>query len=254
MKKIVGGLMIPVLTLSLTTGIGSVQASENQSSVEKATEVKGNINIPAEEIVSLKEFLAIYNVDVVTQEKLINKLENGEIWDSLKPNVEPIDFIQNSDKAGNIEQIEIYADGSVAATTIEPTTVETFEATPSVPGMIQPMTVTPGTVTGGSGYKAYKKAQVRKNIGVADAYFYADFTLVQGGMDFIQRVYDYKLVGKGGTTTFTGLKITRAKETQDYKASAKLDFNFVAYDGLGSVSCWLKLFVGKDSYSSAYSY
>lgn len=267
MKKIVAGLMVPVLALSLTTGIESAEASK-KTSKQNNVEINSTMTkIPEKDVLAIQEFFNKYNVDLTTQNDLLNKLEKGEVWDSLKENTQPINIIESSDEEGNKEQIEVYEDGSISVTTIAPEIVETFDEpfeqplleTPtsgSGTGLIQPMDVHigTGTVTSGSGYRAYKHVQVRKSIGIADAHFYADFTLVQGGMDFIQRVYDYKLVGQGGSANFNSLRIVRAKETQDYKASAKLDFTFVLVNGAGSTSCWLKLFVGKDTYSSAYSY
>lgn len=142
--------------------------------------------------------------------------------------------------------MEQYKDGSIVVTSVDYESVEEVS--------IAPRAVSPGTVTSGSGYKNYKKAKVYYNSGIANAHFYANFTIVQGGNDYISSVYDKKVTAFGGTASEISLNLTRSKETLDNKASAKLSFNFVNFNNTASTSCWLKLSVGKDSYSETHSF
>ncbi|MER7521346.1 MULTISPECIES: hypothetical protein [unclassified Streptomyces] len=252
LKKFITGLTIPVLALSLGLGATTSFASELDSPTSNNV-VEQSQQITAEDIASLKEFLTSYNVDETTQDQLITKLKNGEVWDSIKQGQEPVNTVEKTTEENGVETISTFKDGSIAVTTLEPTIVEFTEKAPTTGGF-STFAVSPGTVTSGSGYKNFKKAKAYVYTGIANAHFYADFTIVQGGNDYISRVYDYKIVGIGGTASYDNLKITRKTENLNGKASAKLDFTWVAFNGATSSTCWIKLFVGKDSYSTDYSY
>jgi len=250
-KKLVTSLAIPVcaLTIGFGANVGSVSANEN---TDLTTIEESSQSLTTENIQSLNEFLTTYNVDEKTQNNLIAKLKKGEVWDSIKKGQEPVSTYEKTTEEDVIETISTFKDGSITVTTLEPNIVEFTKPAPSEG--ISTRAVSPGTVTGGSGYKSFKKAKAYVYSGIANAHFYADFTIVQGGNDYITRVYDYKIIGIGGTASYDNLKITRKTENLDGKASAKLDFTWAAFNGGGSSTCWLKLNVGKDSYSTSYSY
>jgi len=213
-------------------------------------------SLSSEDTMELKTFFSKYEVNNVTQEKLINKFNEGRAWDSLDQNSQPV-LTYTVSNDGQKELVSTYKDGSILVSAIDPALVE-FNV-PEIPTSEKSLkivkdgpsrAVDPGTVTGGSGYKSYKKAKVYSSSGIVSAYFYANFTIVQGGKDYISSVYDYKLTGIGGTATVDNFRIVRKTETLDNKASAKLDFTFAPFNGTASTTCWLKLFVGGDKYSS----
>lgn len=254
-KKIIAATVIPSMVLTMGLGLNSsfVSASETelvQSNLEQTSQVLSN-----EDIKSLNEFFNTYNVKEETQNQLIAKLKKGELWDSINKNENPVGTYEVPSKENEniVETVSTYKDGSISVAAVEPTIVEDFSS--EIPtNIITPFAVDPGTVTGGSGYKNFQKAKAYVYAGVANAHFYANFTLVQGGYDKISNVYDYKIVGVGGTASYDNLKITRATETSSNKASAKLDFTWNAFNGASSTTCWLKLNVGKDTYGTTYSY
>lgn len=84
MGKISTSVTTSLLSLSLILGASSGVASANE-----LTEHTPNINqeqtqISQNDIIQLKTFLNDYGVNQKTQNTLLNKLESGEIWDSLK--------------------------------------------------------------------------------------------------------------------------------------------------------------------------
>lgn len=260
-KKLIAATIIPSMVLSMGLGLnsGSVSAAETEpvkSNLEQTSQA-----LSSEDIKSLNEFFNTYNVKEETQNQLIAKLKKGKIWDSIKKDEKPVSTYEVPSKENEniVETVSIYKDGSISVAAIEPTIVEDFSSEIPTNGTngtntITPYAVNPGTVTGGSGYKNYTKAKAYVYSGIANAHFYANFTLIQGGYDKITNVYDYKIVGVGGTTSYDSLRITRATETSTYKASAKLDFTWVAFNGSSSSTCWLKLNVGRDSYGTTHSY
>jgi hypothetical protein len=297
MKKILTATIIPSMVLAMGLGVtsGSVSAAENENSkskIEQTTQTLSKNDIKSfknskskveqttqtlskKDIKSLKEFFKTYKISKTTQDRLIEKLNKGKIWDSLKKDQEPVSVSEIEVSEEVVETIATYNDGSIVVTVVEkaeiieevntpndrpgivrPGIVTPGIATPGIatPGTITPYAVSPGTTTGGSGYMNHKGAKAYVYYGVANAHFYADFTIVNGGNDYITRVYNYKIVGIGGTATYDNLAITRKTESLSGKASAKLDFTFVAYGGASSTTCWLRLNVGANTYGTTYSY
>lgn len=238
MKKI---LIATILSIVLTMGLGVASGSVSASEIEQTTHTLSN-----DDIKSLKEFFKTYKVSKDTQYLLIDKLNKGELWDSLKGQ-EPVSVSEIEVRKDVVETIATYNDGSIVVSGFEPDITEEV-------AVVSPFAVDPGTVTGGSGYTNHKGAKVYVYVGVANAHFYSDFTLVNGGNDYISSVYDYKIVGIGGAATYNNLAITKKTESLDGKASAKLDFTWIAFNGSTSATCWLRLNVGGDTYGSTYSY
>lgn len=262
MKKGLIAAIVPALVLSLGIGTNSSSVYANENEIQDPSIQKDDY---AYGIQKTKEFLTKYHVEEKVQKELIEKLENGEVWDSVNNQKTPIKTEVTQDEDGINETVSRFADGSVSVTTVEPVSVEFTESsevpvTPSFSsstknaGSIGTFAVSPGTVSSGSGYKTFKKAKVSQYAGFINASFYANFTIVQGGNDYISNVYDWKVVTYFGTYAFNEFKITRKTESLSGKASAKLTFSYGLYNGGLGGNCWLKLHVGKDSYSSSYSY
>lgn len=96
----------------------------------------------------VRAFLGEYGVDATTQELLIEKLNRGEIWDSLS-GADPISVKKNGDK-----EIRLYADGSVSV----------FSVTDSenIPNALNHRWISPNSVSGcsrsGVHYATYWKS------------------------------------------------------------------------------------------------
>lgn len=192
---------------------------------------------------SLKIFLRENEVSEDVIDNLINKIEDGEVWDCLKEefkDITPIS-VQNSGN-GFLQSKYVYPDGSIRIS-IQPSE-ETNITARSVGG---------GSWSGGSGYKNCKGGKVAEYTGIANVWFYADFTIVQGGDDYISRVYDYSILTFGGDYKLELFERTRPSEGYGDNAEAKLQFKYLAYGGSGSATCWLKLVVGNDKYYSVFN-
>lgn len=102
----------------------------------------------------------------------------------------------------------------------------------------------------GSGYCTYYEVLIDGTSGVQSAEFYADFTFVQGGADYISKVYDDRVMVIGGTYQNKSLSIMRQKEDLYYNrpAYAALTWDTISV-GCGC-SSYLKLFVEDDNYYS----
>lgn len=78
--------------------------------------------------------------------------------------------------------------------------------------------------------------------------FFADYTFVQGGDDYISKVYDGYGKVIGGSMELPELSIKQKSENVSGPAEAeiKTQINYVANTGY-SETAWLKLHVGYDS-------
>ncbi|MFZ2464807.1 MAG: hypothetical protein WAW77_14555 [Caldibacillus thermoamylovorans] len=252
MKK--GLALIGGLALLGSTFFGiNIENTKASSEVTNQYQVNDGYTILTnEDIKTLEAFFNQYNVDKKTQVSLIKKLKNGEKWDSLKNDTLPV--LENTVELedGTKENVRVFEDGSIAVSSVDLSDATITNITPTKRN-IGPLAVTPGTVTSGTGYSIYSKAKVHQSTGVISAHFYADFVLVQNGMDYISRVYNEKVTILGGNLSEVNLKIVKSKETLDYKAEAKLSFVVNSTQWTGA-NCYLKLLVGKDTYSSPYSF
>lgn len=193
-----------------------------------------------EGILQVKDFLNQYGVTESTQNELIEKINNGQILDSMKEGAEAVSVykINNSDV---VETVAVYPDGSISVTGIEPNNDEFREH-----DNITPFAIEGGSIISGSGYTGYKDRRVYHNTGIINAQFQADYTIVNGGNDFISNVYDEKIMVFLGNHSNTNLKIVRRTETLDNPAQAKLSFDLKYYTGAFSGNVFLQLFVGNN--------
>ncbi|MDX1770185.1 MAG: hypothetical protein R3328_01535 [Planococcaceae bacterium] len=249
LKKVLVSSIALTTILGAGTGIASANsfAKENISSVQQQEKKE----MSKDDIKQLKMFFDEYGVEKQIQNSLILKLKKGIPWDSIKPESE---IVSSEEIVSETETqvIQKFKDGSISVQTLETPAVQVEDniSTDNNESIFTPLSVTGGTVTTGTGYRTVRGAKVKVETGICNAWFYADFTTLYGAMDRITSVYDSTVVGIGGTTNSDTLNIVRATETLDNKAEAKLNFQFVAFGGAGSSTVWLKLLVGKDTYSS----
>ncbi|WP_194540520.1 hypothetical protein [Paenibacillus sp. JZ16] len=236
MKKVLS--IITILTLFIV-GNSYMFASESYGD---------EITLSSNEITRIKSLLSEYDVSIETQTYLMNKLENGEKWDSEK-GIEPVSTHTIVKNNGTEEIVETFPDGSIAISGVDLSTAEV-----STDIIVTPYDLDPGSISSGSGYTSYRGAKVYKNTAFIGAQFYADFTQVNGGMSYISRVYDEKVhaLTLGGSIGDVSLQLVRDRENLNYDAEAKL--SFVANAWAGGTNCYLKLVVGKGTYSTPYSY
>lgn len=239
-----------MILLSSGTSMVSANGSPDSSVKPPVSQEFEQRSLTKEEKVELKSFFDQYNVEKNVQNKLIKKLNDGELWDSLKGNQEIVKVKEVETETG-FEKIETYEDGSIIVSTVD--SKELVEVSVEEKDEFGTYAVSPGTVTSGSGYKTFRGAKVYVKSGIANCHFFANFTILNSGMDYISSAYDHSITTIGGTYSDDKLSITRSKETLDYRAEAKLSFKFEAYSGAGAQTVWIKLNVGRNAYYESHN-
>ena len=177
-------------------------------------------------------------------DNLIEKVNNGEILDSLNPEKEPINIITKT-SGDSIVTIQEYEDGSTSKFTISPTS-STEKAG----------TVSGGTKTTGSYWMSWKKAKVSGTYGTISCYFHADIE-AGNGYSTITKVYDMTeeagITAGAGTVSNKRLRIITPQgiASTGQKAEARFSFDFTAvYNSLVS-TVNLRLYVTGGGVASA---
>jgi len=222
--------LVTILSMGLFT---TVNADEKQTN---------KINITAEEEAQLVAFFHENGVDDKTADKLIKKFENGIMWDSFKEEYKNMEPASVTESNGTIIKKYVYPDGSIKVVSI---ITPTNDGDVSIQGV-----VSGGTWISGSGYRTCIGAYVSFNYGIHKASFYADFTLVDNGYDYISGAYNPQAGIIGGTVSDMTLTITRASETAYQPAEARLQYVATLFGGWASNITWLSLSVGNNTYSS----
>ncbi|UZQ83949.1 hypothetical protein [Thermoanaerobacter sp. RKWS2] len=154
---------------------------------------------------SLEEFAKKYwpllGIDDVSRQKLINKIKKGEILDAYRPEMQAkakVETFTRVNDKGALEEVTklVYPDGSVNITTKEilKEISPTFTSNDISPLVVDPGT---GTVRCGTGYCSYTHIKVSHVGMLVAADFYADFVIVNGGYDYISKVYDHAIAMVG---------------------------------------------------------
>jgi hypothetical protein len=207
----------------------------------------------------LRENFQKLKIDKKTQEKLIDKIKNGQVLDSENPNelakvpeealtptlndpVKRYTFPDGSVIENGIEIIsktELDKDGNILH--------EYHKKNSGEIGILSDEEIIKSTC--GSGYCNYT-LRVYHNRGAVYAEFLAAISLVKNGPDTISDVGDYDITCLYGYSTGEDLRIDRGKELEGIApAAATLSFTWV---NVGSTTMRLRLNVEDDSfYSSA---
>lgn len=236
-KFLTVALAVGVLsTTSVIPAFASVTPTTNQA-VSSTTAKSTSLSKSDKD--TLNKWMKQYGVDDSTREALIAKYENGQLWDSITNSKSPTKIEKLDDNSVK----RTYADGSISISSISGGSKTTTESN----GSISINSVGGGTSTSGSGYINIKGATVSEYQGVVNAQFLADYTLVNGGMDYITKVYNKKVVVIGGAASGVTLTMIQKQETLNDPAEAELAFDVTVYSGGGSANGWLQLFVGNNS-------
>jgi hypothetical protein len=236
MKKLL--LLFSVLGLLLTS---SLSANASNDVIETKATHKA-FKLPVEQRKELEEKLASKGIKKETINSLISKLERGEIWDSLNPDVvEKVDSKLINPSIDNPYVFYTFPDGSYIESSISKTN-----------DSIGIMASTCGT-----GYCYYTKQKISRYTSLVDAFYYADFTINYGAADRISYLYpDYSIEVLGGTWTDDKLEYIRSTEDtyNNLNAKARLKFTYTINTPIPAKSkvASLYLIVGDDTwYSSA---
>lgn len=166
MKKFL--LSLSALTLSLTAISG--------------------VNVSAQEIINedyRNEIIENFIGDGLEKSKIQNlmeKIDAGEILDSMNPEEKPILTEVTFDLYGNRTETLTYEDDSYSITSvIAPLSIMPLNLGGNVSG---------GTSGSGSGYQNIKGATVYHSLGIFKVSYNADYTFVTGGNSYISNVYN----------------------------------------------------------------
>lgn len=184
-----------------------------------------------------------YGGDVKTAKKLIKKLNSGIIWDSVKgENYDntTIEEIQVSPE--ETVQVLTFPDGSkyVSAIDLNPSS----ETESGSDFGIQ--SIGGGSISCGSGYCNHKNVLVYKETFLVDSYFEADYTIVNGGYDYISNVDNEHTKVLGGTVTNIRFGVKKTREDGNGYAYADYRFDVAWWGGFASSTHTLQLRVGNN--------
>ncbi|TQR38518.1 hypothetical protein [Brevibacillus brevis] len=240
MVKKIFSVLLGSLMLFASTGfthVGQVKAEEVTQQKHKLSE---------SELAELKDKLSDLGINEVTQEKLIEKYENGQPWDSMNPAKlkKQAPSFQISSK--NPVQRYTFEDGSVLQLKVTVLKEETISSDQAANLMAKKKDPKPEC---GTGYCKFYNVLIDGSSGVQSAEFKADFVLVQQGYDYISEIYDWSIVTIGGYYSKDEFEINRPKETKNRDAQATLRWTAIAVGGAGSGTSYLKLNVGDDTWS-----
>lgn len=170
--------------------------------------------ISSNDLIKLKDTLIKDGIDEDTSNKLIDKLKNGEVWDSMKPefqNLKPQVKTSNYSKT-------IYPDGSY--------NIETIEDIPN----FSPRAI-----------HRVKSRKVSKYMGIVNMSFYVDYernTSTGKGRITSQYNYNVQIVGGNYSEDTKGYKLGWANPTNAWYA-----INVQGYNNIFSGRYWIKIFV-----------
>ncbi|MFF2532095.1 hypothetical protein ACFVS2_24630 [Brevibacillus sp. NPDC058079] len=210
---------------------------------------------------SLKNSMNKLNIDIQTQDELINKLQNGQMLDSENPkelSKVPEDALTPS--LDDPVKRYTFPDGSVIENGIEIISKTEFDKDGNVLAEYNKGNAGEiGTLSSeeiikskcGSGYCIYTLKVYHDRAGV-EAYFMATVNIINGGADKITSVGDYYIYTLYGSSSNENLDINRGTELEgSAPAAATLKFTWSA---VGSSTMKLRLNVENDSYYSSASW
>ncbi|MGW8428220.1 hypothetical protein ACWGJQ_22485 [Peribacillus simplex] len=236
----------------LLTGTLAIAGIAGATTPTFAKEKGGNQVVSSQEINNDEATVEYYNyikvelrknkVSESDIKKLMKKLKNGEVWDSINPKMKDTPTETKIDK--NTTKYT-FPDGSVSIQTISGGIKE--EVSKPEGGMTTKGTIGGGTHTSGSGYHTVTGARVSGSVILAGASYKIDYTFIQGGYDKISRVYSRNITvpGPGGNYEVESWGVKKATETVGGKAYAVLRFK-ASNDKLGATTFYLNTYVGKD--------
>jgi len=221
--------VLVLLLVSLSQGVFAKEVSMDNE----------NLEFSQEDIVKLQEGFSELSIDVNTQKKLIEKLENGELLDSMKP--------ENSQKS--VTLLETSTKGTIGLNNSQTITFE--DGSKIIYGTELVKTDDIGIMKASGSYTVRSYWYT----GVLNYSFYTDCVIVAGdNNDYIVRSYNpnVSVLVPGGTFNNEKVSIQRKYETSTKRAYSRMDFNYSVPFG-GSTSVDLYFNVGDNDYETTLS-
>lgn len=222
MKKLLSTILSIcfILTLSIDTVAAQPSNSEN---------IEGqNLKFSENELKKIENEMKKWSkiIDQDQQNKLLNKLKNGEIWDSINHDKKMKSLLQPKEKEFQFTE----EDGSL--------TIGTMFTYPD--GSVTITSISGGTSSCGTGYCNYKGRKILETDFTQSGEFKANYTIVQDDDDYISKVYDYLIVSGQDNYSDAVLKIEDKYEAYSDPAYAYLRWQASGY------THYVKLYVGND--------
>lgn len=197
-----------------------------------AEDLQNNINMRVE---YAKETLKRDNVDFETYNKIMYKINNGEVLESEKENSVPISVENYSEGEFKIKK-EVFSDYSYIMTKV--TDIDKIEKTvkPLRRGSWTAWISDAGTVVSyDSFHRAITGAVVTKSHGVywVSFTFDYDYSKVDGNIKY---TYSESSSSVGGTMSLGQSRIVKSHADSFGDARAEMQFSFSGYGGVGSYS------------------
>jgi hypothetical protein len=231
MKKFLTVFLTSVLFFTL---FSSALASEKETSIDYAELVRTNEQ-------EIRAGFDELEIDKETQNKLLEKLSNGEVIDSMKP--ENIEKAQKAVKDLGLGESKVitFEDGSKAefGTEIVGFTPEGSNKSKEEIAVIAAKS--PGTYQ----VKAYW------NIVILSCFYYNDVVIRSGQYDYISSAYNPTISVIGGSYSGETLNIYRKYETSTRYAYSQLKFSYTVPTGNGTFNLYLN--VGNDDWFATLS-
>lgn len=236
-----------LVAAALTLGLGLAALPANAATAEDLdTEI-----LTQAEHSKLTDFLTAYGVQAETQAALLNKIRNGESWDSMAGSTPVSTEVFTT--ARELREVRTFADGSIAVTTMERPSATTSGVTPMSVG---------GCTMGGVGTvsRTMKGCEVQHNLGLIKMGFYADYKYTYSSLGdpwvkaaSIQRVYNPTALVVGGSFAELAVGITRTTAATGLPARARVNMIATVIGQFVSKSCWVQLNVPIGDYALAYT-
>jgi hypothetical protein len=236
--------LLIVLGLALFLGVGAVSPNQNVTAfAAEKQEQKTGIFLTQKELNNVKVELQKYGVNNKTIKKLVSKLANQEVLDSMLYDTDRAVSMKKIQTSTGYEVVHTFSDGSISVTGVEKLDKLTDGGFTTMGTGISG-----GSCTGGSGYKNCSNRKVYySNPGVWTMSFKANYTYVQGGYDKITWAGNQSTWLIYGTIGDPSMRIIRSKETSFNKAEARYSAYLYIGGSYGTLTRSVSLIVGKDS-------
>lgn len=209
-NKLIKRSLLSILVIVFCFGFSTISASNSFNKTETRSQ------------------LVSAGVEISKVDYLVEKLERGELLDSMKEEYSNIAPVLEVTTSSYYIAKYVYPDGSVVNIEIVP--------------RVYSGSITGGTFNGGSYWYTWRNARVLASWGVVTASFYAD---MQGstGLGRIDAIRDWGIITIGGTFNLHNFSIVRANATSSIPAQVRLFFSATALQNFGQATFYLRLYV-----------
>jgi hypothetical protein len=192
-----------------------------------ASPASAHASIATGDVAAMRTTWDRYGVPTTTQDRLLDALSDGRIWDSLT-GAAPVGTSERV-VAGSTVTVDTFADGSIRVTTVEQPVDPSSRA--SIGGC---------RTMSGSHYDSTIQCTVSTNVVVSTAGYAVTYHQVQGGASSINSVTGITATCYGGTCGSKSVAINRKTQSGNSPAYSTGRWKWTAVNGVGSKDFWLE--------------